>query len=275
MTQSATIYANVTSVRVELPSPCEEVLPGVPWGAVDAFPTPAYWVYQVMYRRVAGGPPAYKLGHTLAEEVGACLLGGHGIPASVGLAAFEQLRSLGAFSESCPTQSQLLTWLSQPVVVKGKEVRYRFATQKSKYLASALQAIDSAPPACTGLDLRNWLRELPGIGFKTASWVARNWLNADDVAILDVHILRFGQAIGLFPAKLTVERHYLELEQLFLALCRGMNVRPSEMDAVIWHEMATSPLTVRRMVKQLEGTPDKPAAPRRRAQADTQLSLLA
>lgn len=251
MTQSATIYANVTSVNVELPSSCTELLPGVPWGPIDAFPTPAYWVFQVLYRRVAGGPPEYRLGRTLAEEVGACLLGGYGIPAAVGLAAFEKLRSHGAFDNANPTQSQILDWLSQPITVKGKHVRYRFASQKSKYLAIALAAVQNAPHASTGLDLRNWLRELPGIGYKTASWVARNWMNADDVAILDVHILRFGQAIGLFPAALTVERHYLELEQLFIALCQGMNVRPSELDAVVWHEMATSPLTVRKMANKL------------------------
>jgi endonuclease III len=40
---------------------------------------------------------------------------------------------------------------------------------------------------------------LPGIGPKTASWIARNWLDADDVAILDIHIMRVGQVIGLFP----------------------------------------------------------------------------
>jgi N-glycosylase/DNA lyase len=273
MTQSATIYSKVGSLRVELPSPGDDVLSGVRWGAVDAFPTPAYWVYQVVYRRVSGGPPMYKLGRTLAEEVGACLLGGHGIPAAVGLAAFEKLRFAGAFSDSPPSQEQLLEWLTQPVVVNGKEVRYRFAAQKSRYLAEALGAIDAAPVGTSGLALRDWLRELPGIGYKTASWVARNWLNADDVAILDIHILRFGQAIGLFPTSLTVERHYLELERLFLELCRGMDVRPSELDAVIWHEMATSPLTVRNLMSELKSVPAKPPASRRPAKIDSQLLL--
>ncbi|MDZ3993341.1 hypothetical protein PspTeo4_24872 [Pseudomonas sp. Teo4] len=47
-------------------------------------------------------------------------------------------------------------------------------------------------PLHSGRALRDWLLELPGIGYKTASWVARNWLDADDVAILDIHILRAG-----------------------------------------------------------------------------------
>lgn len=253
MTQTAVITSKVGALRVELPSPEAEVMPGVRWGTVDAFPTPAYWVFQVVYKRVSGGPPQYKLGRTLAEEVGACLLGGHGIPAAVGLATFDYLRSLGAFDGNTPSDSQLLDWLTRPVLVKGKQVRYRFAKQKSKYLAAALSALQTAPAAQSGRALRDWLRELPGIGYKTASWVARNWLNADDVAILDVHILRFGQAIGLFPPTLTVERNYLELENLFLEFCCCVDVRPSELDAVIWHEMATSPLTVRRLVSEMNG----------------------
>ncbi len=273
MTQTATIYSKVGALRVELPSPEAEVAPGVQWGAVDAFPTPAYWVYQVVHRRISGGPPQYKLGRTLAEEVGACLLGGHGIPAVVGLAAYERLRAFGAFSGEPPSREQLLDWLTQPVMVGGREVRYRFATQKSRYLAEVLSAISSVPQALSGRALREWLRELPGIGYKTASWVARNWLNADDVAILDIHILRFGQAIGLFPASLTVERHYLELENLFLSLCSHMDVRPSELDAVVWHEMATSPLTVKNLVGELKGKPVNTRQPRKSRNVEKQLLL--
>lgn len=274
MTQTATIYSKVGSLCVELPSPNSEVMPGVLWGAIDAFPTPAYWVYQVVHRRVSGGPPKYRLGRTLAEEVGACLLGGHGIPAAVGLAAFEKLRAHGAFAEHAPSHAQLLEWLAQPIMVGGKEVRYRFANQKSRYLAEALAAIRGAPAAQSGRALREWLRELPGIGYKTASWVARNWLDADDVAILDVHILRFGQAVGLFSSTLTVERHYLELERLFLNLCCCIDVRPSELDAVVWHEMATSPLTVKKLMSELTGVPAKARPPRHATKADQQLILV-
>ena len=71
-------------VRVELPAENMEVIPGVKWGSICAFPSPAYWKYQVLARRIQGTQIRYRLGTTLAEEVGACLLGGHGIPASVG-----------------------------------------------------------------------------------------------------------------------------------------------------------------------------------------------
>jgi N-glycosylase/DNA lyase len=247
MTQTAAVLTKAATVHLELPAADIELMPGVRWGAFEAFPTPAYWFYQVFANRVRGAPLEYKLGRTLAEEIGACLLGGHGISASVGLAAYEHLRSQGTFAGK-PSETQLVTWLQQPLLVNGRSVRYRFAAQKARYLAAALKRVHEAPATTSGKTLRDWLLQVPGIGYKTASWIARNWLRADDVAILDIHIVRFGRAIGLFPPQLTVERHYTELERLFLEFSRRVDVRPSELDAVIWFEMASSPRSVRQLV---------------------------
>jgi len=244
MTQTATIITRTGSIQVELPAADSEVVDGVRWGSVDAFPSPAYWHYQVLSRRLYGSPAAYKLGRTLAEELGACLLGGHGIPASVGLAAYERLRACGAF-ESHLSQDLLELKLREPLMVNGRPIRYRFAAQKAKYLAAALPAVQRAPEATSGKALRDWLTRLPGVGLKTASWVARNWMDADDVAILDIHIMRVGQAMGLFPRNLTVERDYQTLEARFIAFSQAIDVRASELDAVVWYEMASSPSTAR------------------------------
>ena len=105
----------------------------------------------------------------------------------------------------------------------------------------SLETLAAAPaPQPSGRILRDWLTKIPGIGFKTASWVARNWLDADDVAILDIHILRAGVLAGFFDAELTVERHYRELEDQFLAFSAGLGVRASELDALMWYEMMAS-----------------------------------
>jgi N-glycosylase/DNA lyase len=276
MTQTAAILSKVGALRLELPSAGINVMPGVQWGCIAAFPTPAYWVYQVVSKRIQGGPPEYRLGRTLAEEVGACLLGGHGIPATVGLAAFEHLRSAGAFRDTPPGEDRLLAWLQQPLSVHGRQIRYRFAAQKARYLSAALRLVQDAPLTNSGRVLRDWLLDIPGIGYKTASWVARNWLCADDVAILDIHILRFGQAIRLFPENLTVERHYLELEKLFLEFSTRVDVRASELDAVIWHEMATSPLSVRQLVDgKLDLDNERLSRTKKRKSDSAQLPLLA
>lgn len=248
MTQIAGILTKTGSIQVELPDPNKEVIPGVEWGLIEEFPTPAYWLYQVLARRLVGLPPEYRVGNSLAEEVGACLLSGYGIPANIAMAAFEHLRERGAFSGRPPRHEQLLTWLKEPIRIGGRNVRYRFAARKAQYLASALPIVQQIPPGLTGRQLRDWLIQLSGVGFKTASMIVRNWEQADDVAILDIHLMRVGQVIGLFPMNMTVERNYLELEKRFLDLSAALGLRAAELDALIWHEMASSPLTVRRMI---------------------------
>lgn len=253
MSQTAVLYSMVGVLKVELPAADIELMPGVRWGAVDAFPTPAYWVFQALNRRLNAAPLRYKLGRSLAQELGACLLGGHGIPASVGLAAFERLVTRDVFNPSkVPDEASLLEWLTEPLEMAGRPIRYRFAAQKARYLAACLPSVHAAPAFASGRALRDWLLALPGVGPKTASWVARNWMDADDVAILDVHILRFGQAIGLFGSAMRVEKDYETMEALFVEFSSRLNVRTSELDAIIWHEMAHSPLAVRALARHLE-----------------------
>lgn len=276
--QSGAIFVDQVVFNLELPKAEVEVIPGVPWGAVEVFPTPAYWAYQVYARRLAGDRINYKLGTTLKEEVGACLLGGHGIPASMGIAAFQHLKDRGAFGERPPAEEVLLKWLEEPITINGKQLKYRFAKQKARYLNAALQKLHAVqPPLSSGKALRDWLLEIPGIGYKTASWVARNWLDADDVAILDIHILRAGRLGGFFESNLTVERNYLQLEEQFIRFSKGLGVRASELDALIWLEMMSSPATVHAMMGI--GPSDSELATHRRAKKrkaySGQLALIA
>ncbi|MFP0197808.1 8-oxoguanine DNA glycosylase [Pseudomonas sp. PHC1] len=249
--QNGVVFVDAKLYSRDFPDALSEVLPGVPWGLIEAFPTPAYWAYQVWANDQEPEPLNYKLGATLAEEIGACLLGGHGIPANVGLAAFAHLKKLGAFEGEVPSEALLQEWLTNPLKIGSRSVRYRFAKQKARYLHSALAALASGcVPPQSGRALRDWLLELPGIGYKTASWIARNWLDADDVAILDIHILRAGALAGFFSPGLTVERHYLQLEAEFLALSKAIEVRPSKLDALMWYQMMSAPTVVRSLLNQ-------------------------
>lgn len=247
--QTGAIFIDQAIFNIELPKADTEVIPGVQWGAMEAFPTPAYWAYQVYARRLRGDRINYKLGATLKEEVGACLLGGHGIPASIGLAAFNHIKKRGAFGEQSPSEEKLLEWLQEPISVDDRFVRYRFAKQKARYLCFALRKLSvEHAPLSTGKELRDWLLDIPGIGYKTASWIARNWLDADDVAILDIHILRAGLLGKFFDSELTVERHYLKLEEQFIRFSKGLGVKASELDALMWLEMMSSPSTVHSII---------------------------
>lgn len=275
--QTGAIFIDQAVFNIELPKADAEVIPGVQWGAIEAFPTPAYWAYQVYARRLRGDRINYKLGKTLKEEVGACLLGGHGIPANVGLAAFQHIKKLGAFNDQPPSEEMLLEWLQEPIAVDERFVRYRFAKQKARYLSVALSKLSvEHPPLSTGKALRDWLLDIPGIGYKTASWIARNWLDADDVAILDIHILRAGLLGKFFESNLTVERHYLKLEEQFIRFSKGLGVRASELDALMWLEMMSSPATVHRIIGM--GRHVSESSPRVRAKKSktnpSQLSLI-
>ena len=87
------------------------------------------------------------------------------------------------------------------------------------------------------LELRNFLTTLNGIGPKTASWVVRNHLDADEVAILDVHIIRAGVHIGLYDQTVDPARHYYSMERQFLDFCLAIEERASLVDAIMWDYM--------------------------------------
>lgn len=230
-----------------VPCPEEIVVPNVVWGRPDVFFTPAYWMTQYWMREGILPERNHAIGATLEEEVVACLLGGHGIPAEIGIAAFARLRERGLISVPTPSIEVFSMTLREPLSVGGRQVTYRFWSQKAKYLASALRALNERPVPCDSAHaLRSYLMHLPGIGPKTASWVVRNHLKSNEVAILDIHIIRAGQLMNLFSLSDRVETHYFEMEQRFLDLASAIGTPASELDALIWSEMRRTPRIVAR-----------------------------
>lgn len=222
---------------LELPAAEEWLMPGVRWGRFEHALTPAFWVSQAW---LADAPERdFRLCPNLVEEVVTCLLGGHGAPAEVGLAAsarvIGELRETGAETLAAERIHELLT---KPLAIGERSVRYRFAAQRSRYLAGALdglreideQALDDVP-------LRDALCTLPGIGPKTASWIVRNRRASDSVAILDVHIVRACEHMAVFPKGADPARRYFDLESRFLEFCREGGARASVVDAVMWTTM--------------------------------------
>jgi N-glycosylase/DNA lyase len=223
-----------------LPNPEEEVLPGVPWGRFEHFFTPAYWRGQAWLDGESRILSSYKIGETLAEEVAACLLGGHGIPAEIGLAAFATLKKAGLLNHPAVTEQELLEILLQPMAIGDRKLRYRFARQKSTFLAPVLNAIhQNIYLPSSAIELRKYLLGFHGIGYKTASWITRNWLHSSEVAIIDIHIHRAGLACGLFGTHHRVESAYMEMERLFIDFCKKLDVSAALLDALIWRSMKT------------------------------------
>lgn len=217
---------------------------GLMWGLAEEICSPAYWAAQAWMWEVEA-PEHYKLGRTLDEELIACLLGGYGIPAEVGLAAYERLRVVNADDPAALRNEEVvLALLEEPLTVEGRSVRYRFAKQKAGYLAGSMRQLLQVDQEASDRDLRDALTALPGIGLKTASWIVRNWRDSNCVSILDIHILRAGRILQIFPESWSVERQYLELEGAFLHFADAISVKASILDSVIWMNMRQLPAAI-------------------------------
>ena len=224
--------------RLELPDPEAHLLDSVRWGSFEHALTPAFWVSQAWMAGVNVSRD-FCLGTSLTEEVTICLLGGHGAPAEVGVVAAQRI--LGEIRNTASgllSQDELEKLLLAPMVVRGRPVCYRFAAQRAKYLAASLRELACIDETVLGdIELREALRRLPGIGPKTASWIVRNRRGSDNVAILDVHIVRACEIMTVFPRHSDPARKYFELEQRFLDFCLASGARASVMDAVMWATM--------------------------------------
>jgi thermostable 8-oxoguanine DNA glycosylase len=162
------------------------------------------------------------------------------MPSEVGIAAFKAVKRAGLL-EGAPTEGDVESVLSRPLVLNGRSVHYRFCRPRSRYLSAAirdLRRLDIQDKPHT--EFRDLLTTIDGIGLKTASWITRNWLDSDEVAVLDVHVLRAGEIIGLFDPQASISRDYRILERRFLAFAAAISVRASRLDALIWRQMKSS-----------------------------------
>jgi N-glycosylase/DNA lyase len=207
----------------------------VDWGTIDQIGSAAYWVEQT---RRLGPQRSFRLGQSLAEEVAACILGGHGIPAEVGLAAFARLRDRGLLRapSDFPAISESLR---EPLHIPDRDraVRYRFAKQRAFRISQALEILAERETPSEPQALRQYLLDFPGIGYKTASWIVRNWTGAGTVAIVDIHVHRAGLAAGIFSPDWRLPRDYELFEEAFCATAEIGGVSAASLDACIWSQM--------------------------------------
>ncbi len=233
-----TAWGNIGRELISVDMPCQytELMPGICWGHTTELFTPAFWKYHSLMQRAQNRYLNHRLGRSLTEEVAVCVLGGYGMPAELGLAAFERLRDLQLIDGTASAYA-LEEQLAIPFTVSGRKRRYRFPKQKARYLSSALKEIRAEQHPKTSVALRDFLTTLNGVGPKTASWVVRNYLAANDVAILDIHIIRAGVEIGLFDPNADPNRHYFALERRFLDFCLAIGEPASIVDAIMWDYM--------------------------------------
>jgi N-glycosylase/DNA lyase len=214
------------------------------WGKRWQTGTAAYWIATTDFSRIDGHldkTGRHRLGSSLREEVAACVLGGFGMPFELGLAAFHAVRERGLLSEGHSVRGgEIEKILRRPLTVFGTTRKYRFPSQRADRLTRCLAFLDDGNLPSEPLQVRDWLLQAPGIGPKTASWIVRNHFDSDDVAILDIHVIRAGAAAGVFDPGWGVARNYLIMEAFFLEWARRGGVRASDLDATIWSEQATT-----------------------------------
>lgn len=230
----------------QIPDADDEVLAGVKWGNVSQILTPAFWRFHCLTNRSIEEPDRYHLGSSLREEVVACLLGGHGIVGETGIAAYKHLRRSGIIEQPKPHADDIEQLLRQPLHIGSRTIKYRYPKQKAKYIAAAIGFLnENTLPEQSGSLLRDSLTEIPGIGLKTAAWITRNWLDSNDVAILDIHIHRAGVIAGFYSPNDDVVRSYRKMEKTFLAFADAIEIPAGVLDNQIWNQMRMVPSHVR------------------------------
>lgn len=230
---------------------CEACIPpenamlfqNIKWGSFAKSFTPAYWKMQIIMGGVCNrSRNGYRTAANLSDEVCSCLLGGYGVSAEICYAAYRKLKENGLTTpcskEHCDeVAGKIYNALSSNLQVSGRLVKYRFPKQKSLRIAQALVKLESEDCPKEDLAFRDWLLTFNGIGYKTASWITRNWLGSDKVAIIDIHIFRACTLMGLFSGTENISKEYRDLEEKFLNMARAMKVKPAEMDLIIWMRM--------------------------------------
>lgn len=117
----------------------------------------------------------------------------------------------------------------------------RFHNKKATYLVAARKLFKEK----SGFEIdkkdilktRQWLiQNIKGLGYKEASHFLRNIGLGKDIAILDVHILRNLNALGVIdniPKSLT-KKHYIAVENKMRAFAEKTNIPIAELDLLLW-----------------------------------------
>jgi N-glycosylase/DNA lyase len=192
---------------------------------------------------------------SLRRELVFCLLSGHGVRYEHAASAAEILATLAVFDRSrdqVALEQEVSSCLSQraflPLRRDGSRRRYRYPTAKARIIAGAVTWVHESDGLVNELTRRHctasrrtWLCSCPGIGLKTASWLLRNGGWSDDVAIIDVHILRALTEAGVI-AGAELPRDYLRVEQAYLNWCRSLAASPASLDLFLWEvQRSTTP----------------------------------
>jgi N-glycosylase/DNA lyase len=121
----------------------------------------------------------------------------------------------------------------------------RFPNNKSKYILEAREMFSDRGKIKVKEKInirdikgtRNWfVKNVKGLGYKEASHFLRNIGFGQELAILDVHILRKMTQLKLIkePPKTITPKKYLELETKLHNFAKKINIPMDELDLLFW-----------------------------------------
>lgn len=183
----------------------------------------------------------------IERELLFCLLGGHGVPFELAYSATHVLAPLEVFSShwdvddlEASVRLELNQAQFEPRRRDGHLRRYRYPARKAYLIARAAAWTWSQGPILERLaampgerERRALLCECPGVGLKTASWVLRNIGLADELAVIDIHVLRALVDAGRV-GEVRLPRDYLVVEERFLEWCDDLGALPAAFDLLLW-----------------------------------------
>ena len=200
------------------------------------------------FYRKAFAPSKIVRHENIEDELLFCLLGGYGIAEEHGRSAWLTVRQLDPFSE-CWRDDDLFHKITatlklpqfEPRRADGSLRRYRFPKRKAAIIVEARKWVRSRKPLEECLlywddpkDRRRILLGCPGLGLKSASWLLRNLGMGDELAVLDVHLVRALQDAKRIGNDIRLPRDYYAVEKAFLDWCHELNAPSAEFDLFIW-----------------------------------------
>jgi N-glycosylase/DNA lyase len=125
--------------------------------------------------------------------------------------------------------------------LRRKECYIRFHKTKSRHLLRMKEQFPlvahKLSESALAFELREWLvNNVLGLGYKEASHFLRNIGKNDGLAILDRHILRNLNRLGVVSSipKSINRKQYLEIEQRFSIFALNLGIALDELDLVFW-----------------------------------------
>ena len=132
--------------------------------------------------------------------------------------------------------------LENPQVLDILKTKTRFHNTKSLRILKAEETWNKIKPLLNNpnrLKLRNQISEIVnGYGLKEAGHFLRNIGKSDNqIAILDRHILRNLQKYNIIQeGKIKNQKHYKEIESLFLQFAKQNNIPADHLDLLWWSQ---------------------------------------